>query len=113
MPRLLPYLVPYLLPYLVPCCLTFTTCSVENYVCPTGFSSESLTVNNKARLTFALPGGKKTPHNLNCTAHYVLGTCAKVKLQCNFKMKGGGINCSSGDKAVVTYGSKTITSVGF
>ena len=35
-----------------------------------------------------------------------------MKLQCNFKMKGSGVACSKGDKAVVTYGSNTITSVG-
>ena len=60
-----------------------------------------------------LPGGKKTPHNLNCTANYVLGTCSKVKLQCSFKMKGSGVGCSRGDRATLTYGSKTITSVVF
>ena len=91
----------------------FITSSLENYVCPTGFSSESNTVNNKARLSFALPGGRKTPHNLNCTVNYVLGTCARVRLQCNFKMKGSGVSCSNGDKAVVSFGSKTITSVVF
>ena len=101
-------MISYLLPKYY---LTYITLSVENYVCPTGFSSESTTVNNKARLSFALPGGRKTPHNLNCTVNYVLGTCARVRLQCNFKMRGGGVNCSTGDKAVVTYGSKTSTSV--
>ena len=79
---------------------------VESYQCPGGETEETTTVNNKAKLTFTVP--KKTPHNMNCQANYVMGTCSEVKLVCNFKMKGTGKTCL-GDKAVITYGTKTST----
>ena len=63
-----------------------------------------MTVNNRAKLTFLV--AKKTPHNMDCQADYEFGTCSRVKLVCNFKMKGTGKACL-GDKAVITYGTKT------
>ena len=65
-----------------------------------------MTVNNRAKLTFLV--AKKTPHNMDCQADYEFGTCSRVKLVCNFKMKGTGKACL-GDKAVITYGTKTTT----
>ena len=58
-----------------------------------------MTVNNRAKLTFLV--AKKTPHNLDCRANYVMGTCARVQLQCAFKLKGE-------DKALVTLGENNI-----
>ena len=72
---------------------------VESYLCPGGQSEESITVNDEADLTFLL--AKKTPHNLDCRANYVMGTCARVELQCAFKLKGE-------DKALVSLGKNTI-----
>ena len=50
---------------------------------------------------------KKTPHNMDCKANYVLNTCSRVKLECSFEMKAKGKACK-GDKAVIKYGGKTI-----
>ena len=74
--------------------------SLESYQCPEGQSEETITVNDEADLAFLV--AKKTPHNLDCQANYVMGTCSRVELQCAFKMKGD-------DKAVVTLGINTIT----
>ena len=78
----------------------------ESYQCPGGESQQTMTVNNRAKLTFLV--AKKTPHNMDCQADYEFGTCSRVKLVCNFKMKGTGKACL-GDKAVITYGTKTTT----
>merc|ERR1712062_327727 len=51
---------------------------------------------------------KKTPHNMDCEANYVMNTCSRAKLQCAFKMKAKGKTCV-GDKAVITNKGKTIT----
>ena len=72
---------------------------VESYQCPGGQSKESITVDDEAELTFMV--AKKTPHNLDCQANYVMGTCARVELQCAFKMKGE-------DKGLVTLGANNI-----
>ena len=79
---------------------------VGRYECLGGQSEETITVNDKADLTFLV--AKKTPHNMDCQADYEFGTCSRVKLVCNFKMKGTGKACL-GDKAVITYGTKTTT----
>ena len=63
-------------------------------------------MNNKAKLTFVVP--KKTPHNMDCAANYVLGTCSRVNVKCTFKMKAKGATCV-GDKAVITVGGKSTT----
>ena len=73
---------------------------VESYLCPGGQSKESITVNDEAELTFMV--AKKTPHNLDCRANYVMGTCARVELQCDFTM-------NAKDKIVFTLGTNTIT----
>merc|ERR1711981_1310443 len=78
----------------------------NKYLCPGGVSNKTITVNHKAKLTFLVE--KKTPHDMNCEAKYVMGSCSKVKLQCAFKMKAKGKACV-GDKAVITNGGKTIT----
>merc|ERR1719361_2139750 len=78
----------------------------QKYQCSGGESEKTITVNHKAKLTFMVP--KKTPHNMDCEAKYVMGTCSRVKLQCAFKMKAKGKACK-GDKAVITNGGKTIT----
>merc|ERR1719400_1345276 len=78
----------------------------NKYQCPGGESQKTIKVNNKAKLTFLVP--KKTPHNMDCEANYVLNTCSRVKLQCSFKMKAKGKTCV-GDKAVITNGGKTFT----
>ena len=72
---------------------------VENYQCPGGQSEETITVNDEADLTFLVT--KNTPHNMDCRANYVMGTCDRVDLQCDFKMKGE-------DKALVTLGENII-----
>ena len=72
---------------------------VESYQCPKDQSEETITVNDEAELTFMV--AKKTPHNLDCRANYVMGTCARVELQCAFKMKGE-------DKGLVTLGANNI-----
>ena len=51
---------------------------------------------------------KKTPHNMDCEANYVLNTCSRVKLECSFEMKAVGKACK-GDKAVIAYGGKKNT----
>ena len=73
---------------------------LESYQCPKGQSEVTITVNNGADLIFLV--AKKTPHNLDCQANYVMGTCSRVELQCAFKMKGE-------DKALVTLGTNIIT----
>ena len=73
---------------------------VESYQCPGGQSEETITVNDEAKLTFLV--AKKTPHNMDCQANYVMGTCSRVKLQCAFKLKGE-------DKAIVTLGTNSTT----
>merc|ERR1719411_2389370 len=78
----------------------------QNYQCPTGDSDTTITVNNKAKLTFMVP--KKTPHNMDCAANYVLGTCSRVNIKCTFKMKAKGATCV-GDEAVITVGGKSTT----
>merc|ERR1719400_1577281 len=78
----------------------------NKYLCPGGESEKTITVNNKAKLTFLV--AKKTPHNMDCEAKYVMGSCSRIKLQCAFKMRAKGKACK-GDKAVITNGGKTIT----
>ena len=73
---------------------------LESYQCPEGQSEETITVNGEADLAFLV--AKKTPHNLDCQANYVMGSCSKVELECDFKMKGK-------DKALVMLGVNTIT----
>ena len=76
------------------------------YQCPKDESQKTIKVNNKAKLTFMVP--KKTPHNMDCEANYVMNTCSRAKLQCAFKMKAKGKTCV-GDKAVITNKGKSIT----
>merc|ERR1719150_2179706 len=78
----------------------------QKYQCPKDESQKTIKVNNKAKLTFMVP--KKTPHNMDCEANYVMNTCSRAKLQCAFKMKAKGKTCV-GDKAVITNKGKTIT----
>ena len=73
---------------------------LESYQCAKGQSEETITVNDEADLTFLV--AKKTPHNLDCQANYVMGSCSRVELECDFKMKGK-------DKALVMLGVNTIT----
>ena len=73
---------------------------LESYQCPEGQSEETIEVNGEADLAFLV--AKKTPHNMNCQANYVMGSCSKVELECDFKMKGK-------DKALVMLGVNTIT----
>ena len=73
---------------------------LESYQCPEGQSEETITVNGEADLAFLV--AKKTPHNLDCQANYVMGSCSRVELECDFKMKGK-------DKAAVMLGINTIT----
>ena len=75
------------------------------YKCPGGESEKRIEVNHKADLTFMVP--KKTPHNMDCEANYVLNTCSRVKLECSFERKANGA-CVL-DKAVIKYGGKTFT----
>ena len=42
---------------------------VESYQCPGGESEETITVNNKDKLTFSV--AKKTPHNMDCQVSVV------------------------------------------
>ena len=83
-----------------------TTSLLLEYKCPGGKSKKTIEVNNKAQLTFMVP--KKTPHNMNCEANYVLKTCSMVKLECSFEMKAAGKACK-GDKVVIKNGGKKIT----
>ena len=76
------------------------------YQCPKDESQKTIKVNNKAKLTFMVP--KKTPHNMDCEANYMLNTCSRVKLECSFEMKAVGKACK-GDKAVIMNGGKKIT----
>merc|ERR1719150_26319 len=78
----------------------------QKYQCPKDESQKTIKVNNKAKLTFMVP--KKTPHNMDCEANYVMNTCSRAKLQCAFKMKAKGKTCV-GDKAVITNKGKSIT----
>ena len=80
--------------------------SPDKYQCPGGESQKTIKVNNKAKLTFMVP--KKTPHNMDCEANYVLNTCSRVKIECSFEMKAAGKACK-GDKAVIKNGGKKIT----
>ena len=73
---------------------------VESYQCPKDQSEETITVNDGARLTFLV--AKKTLHNMDCQANYVMGTCSRVKLQCAFKLRGK-------DTADVMLGINTTT----
>ena len=72
---------------------------VESYQCPRGQSEKTITVNDEAELTFL---AEKPPHNMDCRANYVMGTCARVELQCDFTM-------NAKDKIVFTLGTNTIT----
>ena len=76
------------------------------YQCTGGESEITIKVNNNAKLTFMVP--KKTPHNMDCEANYMLNTCSRVNLECSFEMKAAGKACKE-DKAVITNGGKKIT----
>merc|ERR1719458_721135 len=78
----------------------------KKYLCPANQTDATITVNNKAKLQFLV--AKKTAHNMDCTANYVMGTCSRVKLACKFKLNGRGKACS-GDQALVTANGKTTT----
>merc|ERR1719220_111504 len=78
----------------------------NKYLCPAGETDETITVNNKAKLQFMV--AKKTAHNMDCSANYVMGTCSRVKLVCKFKLNGKGKACS-GDQALITANGKTTT----
>merc|ERR1719458_404849 len=78
----------------------------KKYLCPANQTDATITVNNKAKLQFLV--AKKTAHNMDCTANYVMGTCSRVKLVCKFKLNGRGKACS-GDQALVTANGKTTT----
>merc|ERR1711971_1399479 len=78
----------------------------KKYLCPANQTDATITVNNKAKLQFLV--AKKTAHNMDCTANYVMGTCSRVKLVCKFKLNGRGKACT-GDQALVTANGKTTT----
>merc|ERR1719192_2296339 len=94
------------LPVLLAVLASASFAGAQNVQCKAGDSDTTITVNNKAKLTFVVP--KKTPHNMDCAANYVLGTCSRVNIKCTFKMKAKGATCV-GDKALITVGGKTTT----
>ena len=79
-------------------------------MCPTGTSTETVTINDGNSYSFKTHKGKKYKGNTDCTVDYVMGdTCAKMSFICtkfstNNKDKR---RCSKGDTVAVTANGKT------
>ena len=79
----------------------------EVVTCHDSSSSKTVEVKEDSEITFKTGSGRKTEHNVDCRVHYQLGTCSRVALSCNLKMKGRGKNCSRGDRLSLSYGGQT------